>query len=56
MENSVHAIERKFALDTNCIVAIEDSRPEAAYVKALIAASENKRIELAVVAVRRTSL
>jgi hypothetical protein len=51
MENSVHAIERKFALDTNCIVALEDSRPEAVHVKTLIAASEDQKIELAVVAV-----
>lgn len=41
----------KFTLDTNCIIDLEENRPNAEYVRHLINAWENGRIELAVVAV-----
>ncbi len=42
---------RKLALDTNCIINLEENRPDACHLKALIAAWKNSRVDLAVVAV-----
>lgn len=41
----------RFTLDTNCIIDLEQGRPNAIYVKELIKAWRNGRIELAIVAV-----
>jgi hypothetical protein len=41
----------KLALDTNCIIDLEENRPDALHLKALITAWKNDRVDLAVVAV-----
>ena len=41
----------KVALDTNCIIDLEENRPDAHHVRTLIGAWKNGQIELAVVAV-----
>jgi hypothetical protein len=41
----------KFTLDTNCIIDLEENRPNAQHVRSLISAWKNGRVELAVVAV-----
>jgi len=42
---------RKFALDTNCIIDLEEDRPAATFVREIVQAWRAGRIELAVVAV-----
>lgn len=41
----------KFTLDTNCIIDLEENRPNAEYIRKLIDAWKKEHIELAVVAV-----
>lgn len=41
----------KLALDTNCIIDLEEDRPNAVYIRALIGAWKSGQIELAVIAV-----
>lgn len=41
----------KFTLDTNCIIDLEEGRPDAIFVREVIQAWKNGRVELAVVAV-----
>ena len=41
----------KFTLDTNCIIDLEENRPNAVYIRKLIHAWNENRIELAIVAV-----
>ena len=41
----------KFTLDTNCIIDLEENRPNAEHVRKLVQAWKNGQIELAVVAV-----
>ncbi|MDQ6987612.1 MAG: hypothetical protein Q9M25_07415 [Mariprofundaceae bacterium] len=41
----------KFTLDTNCIIDLEEDRPDAIYIKEIIKAWKAKKIKLAVVAV-----
>lgn len=41
----------KFALDTNCIIDLEESRPDAIFVREIVQTWRAGRIELAVVAV-----
>jgi hypothetical protein len=41
----------KVALDTNCLIDLEENRPHACHVRALIAAWKRGQLELAVVAV-----
>ena len=41
----------KVALDTNCLIDLEDNRPDARHIRALIAAWKKSQIELAIVAV-----
>jgi hypothetical protein len=42
---------KKFTLDTNCIIDLEESRPNAAFVNEIVRAWRDVRIELAVVAI-----
>lgn len=42
---------RKFVLDTNCIIDLEEDRPDAIFVQEIVQAWRAGRIELAVVAV-----
>ena len=42
---------KKFTLDTNCIIDLEEDRPDAVFVREIIKAWKSRRIELAVVAV-----
>jgi hypothetical protein len=42
---------RKFTLDTNCIIDLEDDRPNAVFVREIVQAWKNGQIELAVVAI-----
>ena len=42
---------RKLALDTNCIIDLEENRPDAPHLRTLITAWKNNRIDLAVVVV-----
>ena len=42
---------RKFTLDTNCIIDLEENRANAEHVRSLVNAWKNGQIELAVVAV-----
>ena len=42
---------RRVALDTNCLIDLEENRPDACHIRALIAAWKKSQIELAVVAV-----
>jgi hypothetical protein len=41
----------KVVLDTNCIIDLEENRPDAVYLRMLIDAWKNKKFDLAVVAV-----
>ena len=41
----------KLALDTNCIIDLEENRPDAPHIKALMRAWKSGRVDLAVVAV-----
>jgi len=41
----------KFTLDTNCIIDLEENRPDSVYLKKLLEAWHNDNINLAVVAV-----
>ena len=41
----------KFTLDTNCIIDLEENRPDAIYIRQIVQAWKDGRIELAVVAV-----
>lgn len=41
----------KFTLDTNCIIDLEENRPNAEHVRRIVQAWKNDQIELAVVAV-----
>jgi len=41
----------KVALDTNCLIDLEEKRPDAGHIKALIAAWKKGQVELAVIAV-----
>ena len=42
---------RRLALDTNCIIDLEENRPDAPHVRTLIKAWKNTHVALAVVAV-----
>jgi len=42
---------RKMALDTNCLIDLEENRPDACHVRTLIKAWKKGQVELAVVAV-----
>ena len=42
---------RKLALDTNCLIDLEENRPDAHHVRTLIGAWKKGQVELAVVAV-----
>ena len=42
---------RKIALDTNCLIDLEENRPDARHIRTLIGAWKEGKIELAVVAV-----
>jgi hypothetical protein len=42
---------RKLALDTNCLIDLEENRPDAHHVRTLIGAWKKEQVELAVVAV-----
>lgn len=42
---------KKFTLDTNCIIDLEENRPNAEHIRKLVQAWKTGRIELAVVAV-----
>ncbi len=42
---------RKVALDTNCLIDLEENRPDAHHVRTLIGAWKKGQVELAVVAV-----
>jgi hypothetical protein len=42
---------KKFTLDTNCIIDLEENRPNAEHISKLVQAWKTGRIELAVVAV-----
>ncbi|MCK4543077.1 MAG: hypothetical protein KAU17_12650 [Spirochaetales bacterium] len=42
---------KKFTLDTNCIIDLEENRPNAEHVRKVVQAWKDERIELAVVAV-----
>jgi hypothetical protein len=42
---------RKFTLDTNCIIDLEEDRPDGIFVQEIVQAWKDGRIELAVVAV-----
>lgn len=42
---------KKFTLDTNCIIDLEENRPNAVYVNEIVRAWRDGRIELAVVAI-----
>jgi hypothetical protein len=41
----------KFTLDTNCIIDLEENRPDAEHVRKIVQAWRSGRIELAVVPV-----
>ena len=41
----------KYTLDTNCIIDLEENRPDSIYLKKLIFRKRNKEIELMVVAI-----
>lgn len=45
---------QRFTLDTNCIIDLEENRPDSKYLKQLIAAWRGNDIDLAVVAVSAT--
>ncbi len=42
---------RKLTLDTNCIIDLEENRPNAEHVRSLVSTWKNRRLKLAVVAV-----
>lgn len=42
---------RKFTLDTNCIIDLDENRPNAVFVQKIVAAWRTGQVELAVVAV-----
>ena len=44
-------MKNKFTLDTNCIIDLEENRPNAEHVRKIVQAWKNGKIELAVVAV-----
>jgi hypothetical protein len=44
-------VSQKIALDTNCLIDLEEDRPDAVHVKKLIQAWKDGRVALAVVAV-----